>query len=160
EQAALESQLQQTKQRYEVGLTAITEVHEVQAQYDSALANAIAARGNLAIYYEALEVLTGQPHEEVAPIIEDFAVSHPVPKEREAWVEFALNNNYSLQSARLNSQLAEYSAKSYRSAHLPSLSARLSYSDDKSYSDRTTISDRIITDSSEPDFGQRRISEA
>src|SRR5690606_33878145 len=59
-----------------------------------------------------------------------------------------------------NSQLAEYSAKSYRSAHLPSLSARLSYSDDKSYSDRTTISDRIIADSSEPDFGQRRISEA
>lgn len=134
EQAALESQLQQTRQRYEVGLTAITEVHEVQAQFDSALANAIAARGNLAIYYEALEVLTGQPHEEVAPILEDFTVSHPVPRERQAWVEFALNNNYSLQSARLNSQLAEYNAKSYRSAHLPTLSATLSHRESESFS--------------------------
>lgn len=173
EQAALESQLQQTKQRYEVGLTAITEVHEVQAQYDSALANAIAARGNLAIFYEALEVLTGQQHDEVAPIKESFAVSYPVPREREAWVEYALNNNYSLQSARLNAELAEYSAKSYRSAHLPTLSATLSHRESDSSSDgveragptpRSTINDiessntTISLDLSIPIYSGGRVS--
>lgn len=156
EQTALESQLEQTRQRYEVGLTAITEVHEVQAQYDSAVANAIGARGNLAIYYEALEVLTGQQYDEVAPIQEDFAVSHPVPREREAWVEFALNNNYNLQSAQLNAELAELSAKSARSNHLPTLAATVRYSDDDSYSKSHTTTRRIDPDTSLPAITQSR----
>src|SRR5690606_32257003 len=94
--------LQQTKQRYNVGLTAITEVHEVQAQYDIALSNAIAARGDLAIFYEALEVLTGQQHDKVAPIKDEFEVTNPVPQQREAWVDFALQNNTGLQPPPLN----------------------------------------------------------
>jgi outer membrane protein len=38
EKAAIERQLEQTKQRFAVGLTAITDVHEAQAQYDLATA--------------------------------------------------------------------------------------------------------------------------
>ena len=36
EKAAIERQLEQTKQRYSVGLIAVTDVHEAQAQYDNA----------------------------------------------------------------------------------------------------------------------------
>lgn len=140
EQEALESQLEQTRQRYEVGLTAITEVHEVQAQYDSAAANAITARGNLAIFYEALEVLTGQQHDSVAPIEEDFPVSDPVPADRSAWVDFALENNYSLQTARLDAEFFALTAKARRSAHLPTLSASLSHQQSESSSDGTEFS--------------------
>ncbi|MGQ9427138.1 TolC family outer membrane protein [Gilvimarinus sp. F26214L] len=153
EQEALESQLEQTRQRYEVGLTAITDVHEVQAQYDSAVASAIAARGNLAIYYEALEVLTGQPHDQVAPIEEDFPVTDPVPAQREAWVEFALQNNYSLQSARLNADLAELTAKTRRADHLPTLNAVVGYSESESSSDRSTVSNFIDQNEDSPTFG-------
>ena len=46
EEKALEKQLEQTKQRFEVGLTAITEVHEAQAAFDSARATTLEARGN------------------------------------------------------------------------------------------------------------------
>ena len=35
EKRSIERQLEQTKQRFAVGLTAITDVHEAQAQYDS-----------------------------------------------------------------------------------------------------------------------------
>jgi outer membrane protein len=126
EQTALQSQLEQTQQRFQVGLTAITDVHEVKAQYDSAVANTLAARGNLAIFYEALEVLTGQQVQAIAPMEDKFPVTDPVPADRQAWVEFALKNNYILQTARLNAELAELTAKSRRSAHYPVLTATLS----------------------------------
>ncbi|MCW8195767.1 TolC family outer membrane protein [Proteobacteria bacterium 005FR1] len=126
---ALESQLEQTRQRYEVGLTAITEVHEVQARYDSAVAAVVEARGNLGIAYEALEVLTAREHDTIAPIEDNFPVSNPVPAERSEWVNFALENNYTLKTAQLNSEIAEYTAKIRKSAHLPTLGLTAGYSD-------------------------------
>lgn len=43
EKRAIERQLEQTKQRFAVGLTAMTDVHEAQAQYDLASATEILA---------------------------------------------------------------------------------------------------------------------
>ena len=43
EKTAIERQLEQTKQRFSVGLTAITDVHEAQAQYDNAVTSEIRA---------------------------------------------------------------------------------------------------------------------
>ncbi|MFT5635221.1 MAG: outer membrane protein, partial [Cognaticolwellia sp.] len=43
EKTAIERQLEQTKQRFSVGLTAITDVHEAQAQYDNAVTDEIRA---------------------------------------------------------------------------------------------------------------------
>src|SRR5690606_29438569 len=111
EEKALSHQLEQTRQRYEVGLTAITEVHEAQAAYDSATATKLEARGNLGIAYEALEVLTGQAHDHVAPLTEKFPVETPTPADRHAWVEFSLKNNFGLKAARLRSDAAHQSAK-------------------------------------------------
>jgi outer membrane protein len=129
EEKALSHQLEQTRQRYEVGLTAITEVHEAQAAYDSATATKLEARGRLGIAYEALEVLTGQPHDRVAPLTEKFPVVEPTPADRHAWVEFSLKNNYNLKAARLRSEAAHESAKASRSGHLPTVRASLGYND-------------------------------
>lgn len=129
EEKALAQQLEQTKQRYEVGLTAITEVHEAQAAYDSALAFKLEARGNLSISYEALEVLTGQSHEQVAPLAPEFPVIDPVPADRHEWVEFSLKNNYALKAARLRAEASHETAKASRSGHLPTVKASVSYND-------------------------------
>ncbi|MGL4713208.1 MAG: TolC family protein, partial [Shewanella sp.] len=59
EKRAIERQLEQTKQRFAVGLTAITDVHEAQAQYDLASATEILAENTLANSYEALREITG-----------------------------------------------------------------------------------------------------
>lgn len=59
EVAALQRQLEQTQQRFEVGLIAITEVHEARAVYDTAVVTQLEAKGQLGISYEALTVLTG-----------------------------------------------------------------------------------------------------
>ena len=47
EKAAVGRQLEQTKQRFDVGLSAITDVHDAQAQYDAVLADEVLAQNDL-----------------------------------------------------------------------------------------------------------------
>jgi outer membrane protein len=135
EEKALAKQLEQTKQRFEVGLTAITEVHEAQAAFDSARASTLVARGNLSINYEALEVLTGKPEDQVAPLSPKFPVVAPVPANRADWVEFSLKNNYNLKASKLQADASLQNAKANKSGHLPTLGASLGYSDSDTDSD-------------------------
>ncbi len=138
EERAIRSQLEQVQQRYEVGLTAITDVLEVQAAFDNATANTLQARGNLGIAYEALEVLTGEQEETISGVVEGFPVSNPVPANRDDWVQFALKNNNNLELARLQSELSGYRAKEAKSQHLPTLGAQVTVSNTESDTDRTT----------------------
>lgn len=129
EEEALKHQLEQTKQRFEVGLTAITEVHEAQAAFDSSTATRLAAEGRLGIAFEALEVITGRPYRSLNPMRADFPVTAPEPADRNQWVEFALANNFDLKAASLNAEAAQQNAKARRADHAPTLTAGLSYSD-------------------------------
>lgn len=143
QETALASQLEQTQQRFEVGLTAITDVLDAQSTHDSATAAVFDARGQLGIAYEALEVLTGQPYDTIAPIVDSFPVTDPTPSDRESWVNFALENNNDLASAKLTAEAARYGAKASKSNHYPTLSGALTYSN----SDSETDSDGSISDS-------------
>jgi outer membrane protein len=129
EEKALSRQLEQTKQRFDVGLTAITDVHEAQAAYDTASARVLEAQGNLGIAFEALEVLTGSPENTVAPLVENFPVIRPEPLNRSEWVDFALQNNYDLKVAQLNAASFESNARAKASGHLPRLTASYSYTE-------------------------------
>ena len=126
EENALSHQLEQTKQRFEVGLTAITEVHEVQASFDAATANRLIAEGQLGINFEALEVITGASHSSLSPMKKDFPVVNPSPLDREEWVQFALENNYTLKASSLNATAAKQEAKARRADHFPTLDASIS----------------------------------
>ncbi len=128
EQNAFAHQLDQVKQRFEVGLTAITDVHEAQAAYDSALAASLEAHGSLSISYEALEVLTGKAEDQIAPLSDKFPVVNPTPADRAEWVNFALKNNYNLKAAKFNADAAANGASSARADHLPTVQATLGHS--------------------------------
>lgn len=129
EEQALAKQLEQAKQRFDVGLTAITEVHEAQAAFDTATAATLEARGLIGINFEALEVLTGRQENAIAPLSAKFPVVKPSPANRADWVEFALKNNYTLKAAKLLSDASLQSAKAAKANHLPTVGLSLGYSE-------------------------------
>ncbi|MEH6580550.1 MAG: TolC family outer membrane protein [Halioglobus sp.] len=129
QERAFERQLEQTQQRFEVGLIAITDVYEAQAAYDLSQVNRIVDENNVSVALERLSVLTGQRHSNLNVLQEDFDILKPEPLDRAAWVDFALENNFNLQAARYAEEAARQTAKSNKSAHAPRVSGSYAYSD-------------------------------
>jgi len=127
EEEALQRQFEQAEQRFEVGLTAVTDVHEARASYDNARARAIVARNNLEDAKEALRELTGVLFEEYDRLQKDLPLVEPNPNSAEEWVEFALAENPSLLASRAAVDVAEATMRLERSGHFPTLELSASY---------------------------------
>ncbi|MFT5482438.1 MAG: outer membrane protein [Halieaceae bacterium] len=137
QETAFQRQLEQTQQRFEVGLIAITDVHEARAGFDLAVVTRLTAENILGVAMEDLEVLTGQGHSDLFRLKEDYPIASPAPTDRSAWVDFALANNYSLEAARRNAESARLNAKSAKAGHYPTISAVVNVSDMETDGDRT-----------------------
>jgi outer membrane protein len=129
EERAIQRQLEQTRERFEVGLLPVTDVHEAQAVFDDATVNSLEARGALNIAFEGLEVLTGENHKVLAGLTETFTATNPEPLSNQEWVDFAIGNNFQLKVAKLGKDAAYNSAKAAASARLPKISGRATYFD-------------------------------
>lgn len=121
EEKALKRQYEQAEQRFEVGLTAVTDVHEARASYDNARARAIVARNNLADAKEALFELTGKHYETFDVLQESLPLVEPDPINADDWVETALQNNPSALAARAAVDVAGANMRLARSGHFPTL---------------------------------------
>ena len=132
-------QLEQTQQRFDVGLIAITDVYESQAGFDLAVAQRLSDEGDLGVALERLSTLTGQKHDYVWLLKEDYPVLDPDPMEKEEWVNFALDNNYSIKAAAYSRDAANEFAKARKYEHAPKLTARLGYDDSSTDLDRDTF---------------------
>lgn len=129
EELALQRQYEQAEQRFEVGLTAVTDVHEARASYDNARARAIVARNALQDAREALRELTGQYYEDLKTLQADLPLVSPTPDDQEQWVKTALANNPAVVAAHYGVDIADYTAKLQRSGHYPTLNLTASYQD-------------------------------
>lgn len=128
---AIQRQLDQTKQRFDVGLIAITDVQESQAAYDLAVAEEILAENTLNNAREALREVIGQYPGQLAGIRADMALLVPDPADIEAWAQRALEENPTILAARVAVELARQQIEQTRSVHYPRLDlvARHGYSD-------------------------------
>jgi len=107
EKNAIGRQLEQAKKRFEVGLIAITDVKEAQASYDASLAQEIIARNALDNARQTLQVIIGQAvPRDLSVLGEQVDLTIPEPADRQAWVEQARKNNFSLVSAEAALQAA------------------------------------------------------
>ncbi len=118
---AFARQLEQAKQRFEVGLSAITDVHEAQARYDSAVTQEIVADNQLSSAREALREITGKLHEQLAGLPEDIPLQTPEPADASAWATTAQEQNLQLLAAGFASQVAQEEIERRRSGHYPTL---------------------------------------
>lgn len=128
EKAAIARQLEQTKQRFEVGLIAITDVHEAQARYDLSVSQEIAAQNRLDSSQEALRELTSILPESLAPLGESLPLIRPEPEDMEAWVAAAEQQNLQLLAARYGLNVAREEIKRQSAGHYPSLAVVGSHS--------------------------------
>lgn len=117
---AIARQLEQAKQRFEVGLIAITDVQESQAAYDQSVANEIAAKRALATAREFLREITGQHVSNLSAPKEDMPLIGPEKSERE-WVDLSLSQNLNLVASRIDEKLARDEISFRRTGHYPTL---------------------------------------
>ncbi len=129
EERAIKRQLEQTRERFEVGLLPITDVHEAQAVFDDAAVNSLEARGSLNIAFEGLQVLTGQNHQVLAGLTDRFIATNPEPLSNQEWVDFAIGNNFQLKVAELGKDAAYNQAKAAAAARLPKITGSATYFD-------------------------------
>lgn len=129
EEKAIERQLEQTMQRFEVGLIPITDVHEARAAYDLAVVALLAEEGSLNIAKESLTVLTGRDNANLSKLAASFEASVPSPQDPQQWVDWASENNALLQASKFGVDAAKRASDSARARHLPTASARLGWSD-------------------------------
>jgi len=116
---AIARQLEQAKQRFEVGLIAITDVQESQAAHDQAVADEIAAKRTLAVAREFLREITGQYVENLSAPGEEFPMRTPDPLNASGWVDLAMSQNLALVSSRLDEKLARDEISFQRNGHYP-----------------------------------------
>lgn len=122
EKAAVGRQLEQTKQRFEVGLSAITDVHDAQAQYDAVLADEVLAENDLINSYESLREITGQEHKNLNVLDTNRFSATRTNSPAETLIDEAKTKNLSLLSARISQDIARDNISLASSGHLPTLS--------------------------------------
>ena len=120
---AIAQQLEQAKRNFEVGVATITDTHEAQARYDLATAQEIAARNDLELRRRALEQVIGRAAPPLAPLGPQFTLKTPEPARMEPWVELALNSNLQVRISRSSLVFATQEIERNRAAHLPTLDA-------------------------------------
>jgi len=113
-------ELDQTTQRFNVGLVAITDVQNARSQYDTVLANEVSARNALDNAVETLRQVTGNYYPNLASLnVDTFKTEKPQPVN--ALLKEAESRNLSLLSARLSQDLAREQIRSSETGHMPTL---------------------------------------
>lgn len=126
-EAAIQRQYEQSRERFDVGLIAITEVYEARASYDASKSQRIASENQLNIAREQLSRLTGEYAEDLENLRENFPLGRPDPMDPSAWETTALEQNWSIQSAMYNLDASETNLKVAKAGHYPTLDLNASY---------------------------------
>jgi len=129
QRSALERQLEQAQKRFDVGLSAITDVQEAQASYDLTVADVILSEQSLAAAKEALAEITGVPADRWVPLVDEIPLPGPDPASVDAWIDTARENNPNLIAARITTQLADADIGIARAGHYPTVSVIAQYVD-------------------------------
>jgi outer membrane protein len=127
-EAAFKRQWEQAKERFDVGLIAITGVLESRASYDASTTRRIQAEGQLSISFEQLGQLTGQIYTKIDGLSEKFPITPLTHNSPDQWVNRAYAQNWSIKAAQYSLQQLQESLKSAKAGHYPTIDLTASYS--------------------------------
>ncbi len=121
EKKAIGRQLEQAQKRFEVGLIAITDVKEAQANYDASVANEIVARNDIDIDRNAVSVIIGQFFGDLDKLTDRMPLITPDPADPDKWMDKAVEENFQLIATRFATQAAGLEIKRQRAGHYPTI---------------------------------------
>jgi outer membrane protein len=133
---ALNQQLERAEKRFEVGLSAITDVQEARASRDIANATVISAKRTLATNVELLREITGSMLDKLAAPGDDMPLISPDPQSEDQWVQKALEGNLDLANNRINLDLATHDVGSQKLTRFPTLTLGANYRNSNIYNNR------------------------
>jgi outer membrane protein len=150
EKKAIGKQLEQSKERFNVGLSAITDVKEQQASYDVSVADEIIAINNLSNSREALRVIINVYPDKLEIAQPEIPLAVPEPMDITAWQEKSLRSNFTLLAAKYSVDVAQSAYDGSKGGHYPTLGLNASYgvvnADDRVFTDDFTIPASTNTD--------------
>ncbi|HEY3645609.1 MAG TPA: TolC family outer membrane protein [Gammaproteobacteria bacterium] len=125
-------QLEQAKEKYEVGMSAITDVENAQAAYDQSAANLISAQQQVITNEEQLRAIIGEPVGELMEPSVDMPLHSPDPNTSQQWVDQALKQNPNVLAAQSGADAASAAIGIKRAQELPTLTGSYTYGRDNS----------------------------
>lgn len=127
EKRAFEQQLQQTQEKFNVGLVAITDLHDFQAKFDESVANELTAQNSLDDAKERLEEITYQHLDVITPLKSELPLDKPKPEDMKEWVHFAEVHNPDLIAAKFTMKSKSAAVDAEKSKHLPVFNVETAY---------------------------------
>ncbi len=121
ETKSLGRQLEQTEQRFEVGLTAITDLQEAQAGFDRAVADELLAVNLLDNAREDLHEIIGEYLFEFAGLKPSISLVKPDPNDIDQWAQIAASQNMEVIASQHTLDHARQEINIRNSGYLPTL---------------------------------------
>lgn len=129
QQVALDSvqqQLDQSEQRYRVGLIGRIDVETTRAERDSDAAAVIAAKRALATQQDLLRAITDETYAHLAAPRDDMPLLSPDPTNEDAWVNTAMDQNTNLIASRMAAEIARDNLLTAYGGHIPQITVSVS----------------------------------
>ena len=127
EETAVKQQLDQARERYNVGLIAETDVLEAQAGYDAARVVRIQGENQLSVSYEALRTITNEDISSIGKLQKSMPVNQPTPAIADEWVQNAVQGNLTLSALRKGLEASQANIKVQRAGYAPTVDAFARY---------------------------------
>lgn len=124
EKKAVAQQLDQAKARYNVGVSAITDVDTAQARYDSIVTQKISAENQIANSKDRLSVITNQKTNKLSDLKKE-KLKIFAPLDSEKWVKSSVTNNPTLFASKVETKIQYQNVQKEFSGHLPTLNYSL-----------------------------------
>lgn len=126
EEAAAMQLLEQTQQRFDVGLIPITDVNDSQFRADEVTVRRLQAENILSQRFEALEAITGVDYSSISTLSPEFPIAPP-ESSLEEWTTLTSASNLPLQRAELDFEAKKDNARAARSHMLPTVQLGMGY---------------------------------
>ena len=137
DQAAIERQLEQAQKRYEVGLIAITDVHEAQARFDLAAAAQITAQNTVDSALAALQVIIATRPNALKTMSDRLLLAKPDPIDLDAWIARAKTDNLNLMAAAENARRARANIRAQGFGSHPTIDLVVAHSHSQTFGGRS-----------------------